>query len=129
MKRSGGTLFSYFQPSPAAKNAKTAPSDQPKSNGVQKTPRCRPKAQNSAPSAKKAKRSPPGSGSGSVLVGGGVSATSGLLVWGKMEGHPTWPALVCPHPSTGKLTRGRKAPEVHVQFFGQPPTRGWVPVK
>ncbi len=38
--------------------------------------------------------------------------------------------MVTPHPpgETGQLLRGKKCPEAHIQFFGRPPTRGWVPV-
>ena len=61
-----------------------------------------------------------------------------LLTWAKMEGHPWWPAMVSPHPSTGEVWRrpgGRRregeggGEMVHVQFFGQPPTRGWVSIR
>ncbi|XP_076033999.1 DNA mismatch repair protein Msh6 isoform X2 [Oratosquilla oratoria] len=45
------------------------------------------------------------------------------MVWAKMEGYPWWPALICEHPTDKTFTRGN---QIHVQFFDDPPTRGWV---
>lgn len=54
----------------------------------------------------------------------------GELVWAKMEGHPYWPAMLTKHHVEHKMLRGSKNDqECHVQFFGEPPTRGWVSVK
>ncbi|XP_059841685.1 DNA mismatch repair protein Msh6 isoform X2 [Hypanus sabinus] len=56
--------------------------------------------------------------------------TPGDLVWAKMEGYPWWPSLVYNHPTTKEHLRGKgKSLRIHVQFFDQPPTRGWVSVK
>ncbi|XP_062911704.1 DNA mismatch repair protein Msh6 [Mobula hypostoma] len=56
--------------------------------------------------------------------------TPGDLVWAKMEGYPWWPSLVYNHPTTKEYLRGKgKSLRIHVQFFDQPPTRGWVSVK
>uniref|UniRef100_A0A7M4FA30 DNA mismatch repair protein n=1 Tax=Crocodylus porosus TaxID=8502 RepID=A0A7M4FA30_CROPO len=54
----------------------------------------------------------------------------GDLVWAKMEGYPWWPCLVYNHPIEGTLTRGKgKSSRIHVQFFDDSPTRGWVSIK
>uniref|UniRef100_A0A8C4PYB2 DNA mismatch repair protein n=1 Tax=Eptatretus burgeri TaxID=7764 RepID=A0A8C4PYB2_EPTBU len=44
-----------------------------------------------------------------------------------MQGHPWWPSMVCSHPVSGSHIRVRdKQQEIHVHFFGDPVTRGWV---
>ncbi|XP_047736038.1 DNA mismatch repair protein Msh6 [Hyalella azteca] len=53
----------------------------------------------------------------------GVEVTEFTLVWGKLEGHPWWPGLVCKPPSGGSFSRKNA---VHLQFFEDPPSRGWV---
>ncbi|XP_069351178.1 DNA mismatch repair protein Msh6 isoform X10 [Eulemur rufifrons] len=51
----------------------------------------------------------------------------GDLVWAKMEGYPWWPCLVYNHPFDGTFIREKgKSVRVHVQFFDDSPTRGWV---
>ncbi|XP_006839496.1 PREDICTED: DNA mismatch repair protein Msh6-like isoform X1 [Chrysochloris asiatica] len=51
----------------------------------------------------------------------------GDLVWAKMEGYPWWPCLVYNHPFDGTFIREKgKSVRVHVQFFDDNPTRGWV---
>ncbi|XP_060219314.1 DNA mismatch repair protein Msh6 isoform X2 [Meriones unguiculatus] len=51
----------------------------------------------------------------------------GDLVWAKMEGYPWWPCLVYNHPFDGTFIRKKgKSARVHVQFFDDSPTRGWV---
>ena len=51
----------------------------------------------------------------------------GELVWAKMEGYPYWPAMLTNHHVEHKMLRGSKGDqECHVQFFGEPPTRGWI---
>ncbi|CAH6778077.1 DNA mismatch repair protein Msh6 [Phodopus roborovskii] len=51
----------------------------------------------------------------------------GDLVWAKMEGYPWWPCLVYNHPFDGTFIRKKgKSVRVHVQFFDDSPTRGWV---
>jgi hypothetical protein len=47
----------------------------------------------------------------------------GDLVWGRVEGHPWWPALVTPSPSSKKHFRDGA---LHLQFFEENPTRAWV---
>ncbi|XP_074846119.1 DNA mismatch repair protein Msh6 [Carettochelys insculpta] len=94
----------------------------------------------------------PGSGAGAAQMGasGGAKArgagkgraeaaraasvsfdySPGDLVWAKMEGYPWWPCLVYNHPTEGTIVRGKgKSSRVHVQFFDDSPTRGWVSVK
>ncbi|XP_029031109.1 DNA mismatch repair protein Msh6 [Betta splendens] len=56
--------------------------------------------------------------------------SAGALVWAKLEGHPWWPCMVVPQPLTGQQMRGRgRAQRIHVHFFDEPPTRGWVSTK
>ena len=44
-----------------------------------------------------------------------------------MEGYPWWPCLVYNHPFDGTFIREKgKSARVHVQFFDDSPTRGWV---
>ncbi|XP_077352530.1 DNA mismatch repair protein Msh6 [Festucalex cinctus] len=58
------------------------------------------------------------------------SFSAGSLVWAKLEGHPWWPCMVVPQPLTGQQMRGRgPAQRLHVHFFDEPPTRGWVSTK
>lgn len=45
------------------------------------------------------------------------------MVWAKMDGYPWWPALVCENPQEKSFLRNGL---IHVQFFDNPPTRGWV---
>ncbi|KAM4772473.1 DNA mismatch repair protein Msh6 isoform 1-T1 [Rhinophrynus dorsalis] len=47
-----------------------------------------------------------------------------------MPGHPWWPSLVYNHPREGTHLRGKgKSLHIHVQFFDDPPTRGWIGAK
>ncbi|XP_040905285.1 DNA mismatch repair protein Msh6 [Toxotes jaculatrix] len=58
------------------------------------------------------------------------SFSAGALVWAKLEGHPWWPCMVVPQPLTGQQMRGRgQNQRIHVHFFDEPPTRGWVSTK
>ncbi|XP_062851903.1 DNA mismatch repair protein Msh6 [Trichomycterus rosablanca] len=55
---------------------------------------------------------------------------AGDLVWAKLEGHPWWPCMIVPQPLSGQQMRGRgQDHRVHVHFFDEPPTRGWVRIK
>uniref|UniRef100_A0A665WS10 DNA mismatch repair protein n=1 Tax=Echeneis naucrates TaxID=173247 RepID=A0A665WS10_ECHNA len=55
---------------------------------------------------------------------------AGALVWAKLEGHPWWPCMVVPQPLSGQQMRGRgRDQRIHVHFFDEPPTRGWVSTK
>lgn len=56
--------------------------------------------------------------------------SAGALVWAKLEGHPWWPCMVVPQPVTGEQMKGRgRDQRIHVHFFDDPPTRGWVSTK
>uniref|UniRef100_A0A672MY26 DNA mismatch repair protein n=1 Tax=Sinocyclocheilus grahami TaxID=75366 RepID=A0A672MY26_SINGR len=56
--------------------------------------------------------------------------SAGTLVWAKLEGHPWWPCMIVPQPLTGQQMRGRgREQRLHVHFFDEPPTRGWVNTK
>ncbi|KAJ7987524.1 hypothetical protein DPEC_G00327390 [Dallia pectoralis] len=56
--------------------------------------------------------------------------SAGALIWAKLEGHPWWPCMVVPQPLSGEQMRGRgKNQRLHVHFFDEPPTRGWVSTK
>lgn len=47
-----------------------------------------------------------------------------------MEGYPWWPCLVYNHPFDGTFIRKKgKSARVHVQFFDDSPTRGWVNIR
>ncbi|KAK2166249.1 hypothetical protein LSH36_40g05016 [Paralvinella palmiformis] len=51
------------------------------------------------------------------------------LVWAKLEGYPWWPSMVTKHPKTQRCTKTeRNQTYIHVQFFDDPPSRGWVKV-
>ncbi|XP_028676496.1 DNA mismatch repair protein Msh6 [Erpetoichthys calabaricus] len=54
----------------------------------------------------------------------------GDLVWARLEGHPWWPCMVYNHPVSSEYLRGQgKSQRVHVHFFDDTPTRGWVSIK
>ncbi|ELU18590.1 hypothetical protein CAPTEDRAFT_214274 [Capitella teleta] len=54
----------------------------------------------------------------------------GDLVWAKLEGYPWWASLVTRHPKSGShVKQERSCVSIHVQFFDDPPSRGWVKAK
>ena len=107
------TLFSYFTKSPkvgstAGKNASTSPKEQAKQVNVK----------NKSPAGPTKKSPTP------FFV---QRHEVGEIVWAKMDGHPWWPGMICKHPSSGRHEKkSGKFIDVHVQFFGKPPTRGWI---
>ncbi|XP_030302530.1 DNA mismatch repair protein Msh6 isoform X2 [Calypte anna] len=69
---------------------------------------------------------------GAAAKAPGVSCeySPGDVVWAKMEGYPWWPCLIYNHPTEKTIVRGKgKSTRVHVQFFDDSPTRGWVSIK
>uniref|UniRef100_A0AAV2JPE1 DNA mismatch repair protein n=1 Tax=Knipowitschia caucasica TaxID=637954 RepID=A0AAV2JPE1_KNICA len=146
------SLFSFFgkspppvvakpKPSPSPTEAdlpssvdrsSSSPKEQAKQTPQQPTPKSnKPKAKSDAKHAK---------GAFSKLFGDKTpqrkectpkfSFGAGSLVWAKMEGHPWWPCMVVPQPIIRQQLRGQgKKQRVHVHFFDEPPTRGWVNIK
>ena len=67
------------------------------------------------------------SASPAVPTSSSCDFSPGDLVWTKMEGYPWWPCLDYSHPFDGTfICEKRKSAQVHVQFFDDSPTRGWV---
>lgn len=146
------SLFSFFSKSPPAVS-KPKPSPSPaeadlpssvqKSNSSPKEQARQTAQQQQAKAGKvnKAKSgSKPAKGGITKLFGDKAAApkqsssscafSAGALVWAKLEGHPWWPCMVVPQPLTGLQMRGRgRAQRIHVHFFDEPPTRGWVSTK
>ncbi|XP_074531332.1 DNA mismatch repair protein Msh6 isoform X2 [Halichoeres trimaculatus] len=139
------SLFSFFakspppvskpKPSPSPAEA-DLPSSVQKSNSSPKeqakqTPQKQPAKNNTPKSSSK-----PAKGGFAKLFGDKTPAAkqsptcslnAGALVWTKLEGHPWWPCMVVPQPLTGQQMRGRgRDQRIHVHFFDEPPTRGWV---
>ena len=54
----------------------------------------------------------------------------GEIVWAKLEGYPWWPSMICNHPNSERFqmedSDNDGEEKVHVQFFGEPPSRDWV---
>ncbi|KAK3087478.1 hypothetical protein FSP39_006465 [Pinctada imbricata] len=58
-----------------------------------------------------------------------LSCKPGDVVWAKLEGYPWWPSLVCNHPTAHTHHKAGKNPQIHVQFFDEPPSRAWIKAK
>ncbi|XP_056342747.1 DNA mismatch repair protein Msh6 [Oenanthe melanoleuca] len=129
-------FFSKAAPPPAAAEPRAEPRSEPRSeprrasgerNGLQ--------AAGSPPGGAgraAARRGEKGAGGGAAAKGPSVSCdySPGDLVWAKMEGYPWWPCLIYNHPTEGTIVRGKgKSTRIHVQFFDDSPTRGWISVK
>ncbi|XP_075391847.1 DNA mismatch repair protein Msh6 [Tenrec ecaudatus] len=133
------TLYSFFPKSPPLNKASQAPARTSSDGDTAAHPRASPTRKGDAarseagPGPLAASASPREE---KKLNGGlrtpGVPAsaydfTPGDLVWAKMEGYPWWPCLVYNHPVDGTCIREKgKSVRVHVQFFDDSPTRGWV---
>ncbi|XP_028323866.1 DNA mismatch repair protein Msh6 [Gouania willdenowi] len=142
------SLFNFFTKSPPlASKQKTSPSpieaDLPssvkKSNSSPKEQATETPRQQNKPKQKKSVSKAVNSGY-KKLFGDKASAAkdssslcpfkAGVLVWAKLEGHPWWPCMVVPQPLNGQLMKSRgRDQRVHVHFFDEPPTRGWVGTK
>ncbi|KAG7462668.1 hypothetical protein MATL_G00187230 [Megalops atlanticus] len=141
------TIFNFFTKSPPlTAKAKPAPSpteaDLPSSVRKSNTSPKEEAKQAASQSTKKTPAKPnktQAKGGISKLFGDKASSakesppctfSAGALVWAKLEGHPWWPCMVVPQPLTGQQMRGRgRDQRLHVHFFDEPPTRGWVSVK
>nr|XP_020510207.1 DNA mismatch repair protein Msh6 isoform X1 [Labrus bergylta] len=146
------SLFNFFPKSPPPVSSKTKPGPSPteadlpssvkKSNSSPKeeakqTPQ---QQQQPAKSNKQKSHSKSAKGGFNKLFGDKAPAAThssptcplngGALVWTKLEGHPWWPCMVIPQPLTGQQMRGKgRSQRIHVHFFDEPPTRGWVSTK
>ncbi|KAM8945438.1 DNA mismatch repair protein Msh6 [Pelodytes ibericus] len=125
------TLFNFFTKSPplssSTKSKATSPTeaDLPSSAG---------KKSNSSPKEgakdKSGIKSNGGKTSRAAIPSIVCEFKPGDLVWAKMAGHPWWPSLVYNHPKSSTHIRGRgKSLHVHVQFFDETPSRGWIGAK
>lgn len=58
----------------------------------------------------------------------GGQLREGEIIWAKLSGYPWWPSMVCEHPKSKKFKSKDENNEdkIHVQFFGEPPSRDWV---
>ncbi|XP_048208929.1 DNA mismatch repair protein Msh6 isoform X2 [Perognathus longimembris pacificus] len=137
------TLFSFFSKSPALNNAKKAgassegrgaaatgasPTLGEDASGSEPGPEPGPQAvESSPPEAKNLNGRLTNSASPAAPASSSCDFSPGDLVWAKMEGYPWWPCLVYNHPFDGTFIREKgKSARVHVQFFDDSPTRGWV---
>ncbi|KAM4693852.1 DNA mismatch repair protein Msh6 [Discoglossus pictus] len=129
------TLFSFFTKSPPLSSTKaggirTSPTeaDVPTAGGKKKN--CSPKeGAKERPAGNKSQKDggrTPRAATPSVVC----EFNPGDIVWAKMPGHPWWPSLVYNHPKEQIFHRGKgKSLHIHVQFFDDPPTRGWIAAK
>nr|XP_023676866.1 DNA mismatch repair protein Msh6 [Paramormyrops kingsleyae] len=130
-------LVSKVKPSPSPTEA-DLPSSVPKSNSSPKEDAKQAPLQNTKKPQQKLGKTPAKGGlsgffsekKSSDKESSACTFTAGSLVWTKLEGHPWWPCMVVPQPLTGQQMRGRgRDQRLHVHFFDEPPTRGWVSVK
>ncbi|XP_008821267.1 DNA mismatch repair protein Msh6 [Nannospalax galili] len=135
------TLYSFFPKSPALSDAKKAragasregaaaitasPSPGGDAAWSEEGPGSRPAAVSASPPEAKNLNGGPRRSAGTVPASS-CDFSPGDLVWAKMEGYPWWPCLVYNHPFDGTFIREKgKSVRVHVQFFDDGPTRGWV---
>ncbi|XP_078413344.1 DNA mismatch repair protein Msh6 [Cetorhinus maximus] len=142
------TLFSFFTKSPPLSASKAkAEADAPPAKKAHASPRengsaARPPKRPRGPAAcstrsplspeggRKAGKSGGPAAPGTPALSPACDFIPGDLVWAKLEGYPWWPSLVYNHPTADEYLRGKgKSLRMHVQFFDDPPTRGWVNVK
>lgn len=56
-----------------------------------------------------------------------IVVTHGDIVWAKLDNFPWWPGMICDDPkikSLEMIDSGKR--NLHVLFFGKPPTHDWV---
>ncbi|MFT7806013.1 DNA mismatch repair protein Msh6 [Arapaima gigas] len=141
------SIFNFFTKSPPlVSKVKASPSpteaDLPssvrKSNSSPKEEAKQAAAQNTKKPAEKTDKTPAKGGIGKLFTKTKPSTkespsctfSTGALVWAKLEGYPWWPCMVVPQPLTGQQTRGcGRDQRLHVHFFDEPPTRGWVSLR
>ncbi|XP_066553212.1 DNA mismatch repair protein Msh6 [Amia ocellicauda] len=136
------SLFSFFSKSPpltCRPKSSPCPAEADLPSSVQRRNTSPKEAASPAPRAPRAPARPPSKGGivqhlaekkPAVTDSESCPFGAGALVWARLEGHPWWPCLVYHHPVSGELLRGPgRARRLHVQFFDEPPTRGWVSVK
>uniref|UniRef100_T1IQG1 DNA mismatch repair protein n=1 Tax=Strigamia maritima TaxID=126957 RepID=T1IQG1_STRMM len=119
------TLFNYFAKSPPVPVNSKKEEMKSTENNASKTPKhaklLSPKTSKQTPTPT-TKTSPTSSCKDSTF---GI----GDLVWAKLEGWPWWPSLVCLHPVEKIHVKSTPLPEIHVQFFDDPPSRSWIKSK
>ncbi|XP_077138552.1 DNA mismatch repair protein Msh6 [Ranitomeya variabilis] len=125
------TLFSFFTKSPPSSTSKVKRSGDSTSPTEADVPAIAGRKSNTSP---KESAGAPKHGGKKTPRAATPSAVCdfapGDLAWAKMPGYPWWPSLVYNHPEQETHLRGKgKSLHVHVQFFDEPPTRGWVGAK
>ncbi|KAG7334314.1 hypothetical protein KOW79_002721 [Hemibagrus wyckioides] len=139
------SIFNFFKKSPPAvgktkSNPTPAEADLPSVSKSSSFPK--EEAKQAAPNSKKAAGNPSkslakvghvktlGQRAADTNQSSSFSFHAGDLVWAKLEGHPWWPCMIVPQPLNGQQMRGRGQDQrVHVHFFDEPATRGWVRTK
>ncbi|XP_058429258.1 DNA mismatch repair protein Msh6 isoform X4 [Marmota monax] len=140
------TLYSFFPKSPALNNANKAPTRASRESGgaaaaatraspspggdvarSEAGPGHRPLGSSASPPEAKNLNGRLRRSAAPAVPASSCDFSPGDLVWAKMEGYPWWPCLVYNHPFDGTFIREKgKSVRVHVQFFDDSPTRGWV---
>ncbi|KAM3932484.1 DNA mismatch repair protein Msh6 [Leptodactylus fuscus] len=124
------TLFSFFTKSPPATTSKAKKSGSSASPTEADVPPTAGNKSNCSPKESAGATKPGGKSPRAATPSVVCDFTPGDLVWAKMPGHPWWPSLVYNHPREDVHLRGKgKSLHVHVQFFDETPTRGWVGAK
>uniref|UniRef100_A0A671YM23 DNA mismatch repair protein n=1 Tax=Sparus aurata TaxID=8175 RepID=A0A671YM23_SPAAU len=130
------SIFNFFAKSPpSVSKPKPKPSPSPTEadlpSSVEKSNSSPKEQAKQAPQQQPARTSKAKPKSNSKPAKGGFSKLSDNVGSGVIAGgHPWWPCMVVPQPLSGQQMRGRgRAQRIHVHFFDEPPTRGWVSTK